>query len=47
MRQKVAAALQAAGIAAGVAAGLTVSLGLGLAIAAVGLLAVGVAMELR
>jgi hypothetical protein len=47
MRQKVAAVLQVAGIAAGVAAGLTVSIGLALAVAAVGLLALGVALELR
>ena len=47
MREKVAAGLQVAGIVAGVAAGLTVSVGLGLAVAAAGLLALGVAMELR
>jgi hypothetical protein len=45
MREKVAAALQVAGIAAGVAAGLTVSAGVGLAVAAVGLVAFGVAVE--
>lgn len=47
MRQTVAVVLQVAGVAAGVAAGCTVSLGLGLTVAAVGLVAFGLAMELR
>lgn len=47
MRQKIAAVLQLAGLAFGVAAGLTVSIGLGFAVAAVGFLALGVALELR
>ena len=47
MRQNVATALQVAGIGCGVAAGLTVALWLGLAIACVGLVALGVAVELK
>lgn len=45
MRQKIAAGLQVAGIAAGVAAGWTVSVGLGLAVACVGMVLLGVSME--
>lgn len=45
MREKIAAALQVAGITAGIAAGLTVSLGLGLAVACVGLVVLGLAVE--
>jgi hypothetical protein len=45
MRQKIAAALQVVGIAAGVAAGWTVSAGLGLAVACVGLVVLGLAVE--
>lgn len=44
-RQVVAAVLQVAGIAAGVAAGWTVAAGLGLAVACVGLIVLGVAVE--
>lgn len=45
MREKVAASLQAAGFLSGVAAGFTVSAGLGLMIAAVGLVLFGLAVE--
>lgn len=45
MREKVATALQVAGIICGVLAGLTVSLGLGLAVACVGLILLGLAAE--
>ena len=45
MRDVVASALQVLGIAAGTAAGFTVSVGLGLAVAAVGLIVLGVAVE--
>lgn len=45
MRQKVAAGLQITGLVSGVAAGLTVSAGLGLVVAAVGLIVFGLAVE--
>ena len=45
MRQNLAAVLQVAGIGAGVAAGWTVSAGLGLAVAWVGLVLFGHAVE--
>lgn len=45
MRQVIAAVLQAAGLVLGTAAGFTVSVGLGLAVAAAGLVAFGVAVE--
>lgn len=45
MRDNVAAGLQVAGIICGVLAGLTVSVGVGLAVACVGLVAFGVAVE--
>lgn len=47
MRQQIAALLQIAGITFGAAAGFTVSVGLGLAVLAVGLLGMGVALELE
>lgn len=45
MRQKLATALEACGVLCGVGAGLTVSVGLGLAVAAVGLILFGLAVE--
>lgn len=45
MRENVAAVLQVAGICFGVAAGATVSVGLGLAVAAVGCILFGLAVE--
>lgn len=45
MREHVATALQVAGIGCGVAAGLTVALWLGLAVACVGLVLLGLALE--
>lgn len=45
MRQNVATALEALGVVAASAAGLTVSLGLGLAVAGLGLVLFGLALE--
>lgn len=45
MREKAAAAIQLSGLAACVGAGLTVSIGLGLAVAGIGLILFGVAVE--
>lgn len=45
MRERVATALQVAGIAAGVAAGLTISMTVALVVAAIGLVAFGLAVE--
>lgn len=45
MREKLATILQASGVASGVAAGFTVSAGLGLAVACVGLVLFGLAVE--
>lgn len=45
MRQVIAAVLQSAGVLAGIAAGFTVSVTCGLAVAAAGLLVLGVAVE--
>lgn len=45
MRQNVATALQVAGIACGVAGGMLISLVVGLFLACVGLLSLGIALE--
>lgn len=45
MQETVAAVLQVCGLICGILAGLTVSLGLGLAVACVGLVVFGVAVE--
>lgn len=45
MREKIATALEAAGVLAGTAAGFTVSAGAGLGVLAVGLVLFGLAVE--